>query len=244
MFAFTDPPCLTDRTSERARPVRVPRTVALLAVALLGLAGCGSRSASDAAGPLGPRHSAEATLAAEPTVSAAPSSTPVVVPTTTAAPTPVRAPAPAPAPAPLPSQPEVAQQLLAQINAWRADAGQAPLTMTAGLVASAHKHNLVMAAGCGLSHQCPKEPAFGDRIKNQGVAFTFAAENIGTGGRVAATTAAILAFAQRLNTGMHDEKPPNDGHRQNMLSARATRIGIDVVQDSKGNIWLTQDFAS
>lgn len=220
--------------------------VTLLAVALLGLVGCGSAPERDAAGSVAPHHSAEATLAAEPAVTAPPSPTPVAAPTTTAPPTPVHAPAPAPPPAPaqLPSQPEVAQQLLAQINAWRADAGQAPLTMTAGLVASAHKHNLVMAAGCGLSHQCPKEPAFGDRIKNQGVTFTFAAENIGTGGRVAATTAAILAFAQRLNTGMHDEKPPNDGHRQNMLSARATRIGIDVVQDSKGNIWLTQDFAS
>src|SRR6185369_12130110 len=146
MFALTDPSCLTDRTSPRRGRFAVPRmmtllAVALLAVALLGLAGCGGPPASDAAGSVGAHHSAEATLAAEPAVTAPPSPTPVAAPPTTAPPTPVHAPAPAPPPAPaqLPSQPEVAQQLLAQINAWRADAGQAPLTMTAGLVASAHK---------------------------------------------------------------------------------------------------------
>jgi uncharacterized protein YkwD len=212
-----------------------------LVVVVLGTGACSGPSGGDAASApssTGAGSSAGTTSPAGP--GTAPSPTPVAAPTTTKPPAPVHA----PAPAQLASQPEVAQQLLAQINAWRADAGQAPLTMTAGLVASAHKHNLVMAAGCGMSHQCPKELAFGDRIKKEGVTFTFAAENIGTGGKVADSTAAILAFAQRLNTGMHDEKPPDDGHRQNMLSPHVKRIGIDVVRDAHGNIWLTQDFAS
>jgi uncharacterized protein YkwD len=41
---------------------------------------------------------------------------------------------------------------------------------------------------------------------------------------------------------MFNEKPPNDGHRQNLLSKTFTHIGIDVVRDSHGTVWLTQDF--
>jgi len=43
---------------------------------------------------------------------------------------------------------------------------------------------------------------------------------------------------------MYKEKAPNDGHRRNILSRGFTLIGIDVVRDSKGTVWLTQDFAS
>jgi uncharacterized protein YkwD len=147
-------------------------------------------------------------------------------------------------PPPLPGQTDAATALLTQINGWRHDAGQPPLTMTPGLVASAHQHDLVMAAGCGMQHQCPQEAAFGDRIKAQGVSFHYAEENIATGGRVANTVAAITSFAQGMNAGMHDEKPPDDGHRTNMLSPQVTRIGIDVVIDATGHVWLTEDFAS
>jgi len=43
---------------------------------------------------------------------------------------------------------------------------------------------------------------------------------------------------------MYNEKPPNDGHRKNILSSGFTMIGIDVIRDDKGIVWLTQDFAS
>ena len=41
---------------------------------------------------------------------------------------------------------------------------------------------------------------------------------------------------------MYNEKPPGDGHRQNLLSASFAAIGIDVIRDSRGTVWLTQDF--
>jgi len=42
---------------------------------------------------------------------------------------------------------------------------------------------------------------------------------------------------------MLNEKPPDDGHRQNILS-NANIIGIDVLVDTQNQkIWLTEDFA-
>jgi uncharacterized protein YkwD len=57
-------------------------------------------------------------------------------------------------------------------------------------------------------------------------------------------TAAITAAAKGLDQSMFDEQPPDDGHRQNLLSSSFTHIGIDVIRDSKGKVWLTQDFTS
>jgi uncharacterized protein YkwD len=101
-----------------------------------------------------------------------------------------------------------------------------------------------MAGGCGLSHQCPGESALGDRETAAGVRWTAAGENIGEGGPVADTQAAIAQMAVRLTQSMLDEKPPDDGHRKNILSATFTHIGIAVFRDSSGTVWLTQDFSN
>ena len=141
-----------------------------------------------------------------------------------------------------------------------------------------------MADGCGLSHQCPGEPALGARETAAGVQWTAAGENIGEGGPVAATTVAsttvasttvasttvasttvasttvasttvasttvasttgaITAMATALTRDMLAEKPPDDGHRLNLLSPDFTPIGIAVYRGSDGTVWLTQDFAN
>jgi Cysteine-rich secretory protein family len=44
--------------------------------------------------------------------------------------------------------------------------------------------------------------------------------------------------------GMLNEKPPDDGHRKNILSSSFTHIGIAVFRDSSGTVWLTQDFSN
>jgi len=150
---------------------------------------------------------------------------------------------PKPTASPVPGSSAAANAVLAQINGWRTAAGLRPYTMLPGLIASAHKHNLVMIAGCGLSHRCPNEPGLGDRIRVQGVQWRSAGENIGDSGRHPDTTAAITAAAKGLNQAMFNEKPPDDGHRRNILSSSFTRIGIDVVRDSRGTVWLTEDFS-
>ena len=114
----------------------------------------------------------------------------------------------------------------------------------AGLDVSSGKHNQLMASGCGLSHQCPGEPSLGDRETAAGVHWTAAGENIGEGGPVAGTTAAIIQMAQTLTQDMLNEKPPDDGHRQNLLSSTFTHIGIAIYRGSDGTVWMTQDFSN
>ena len=137
-----------------------------------------------------------------------------------------------------------AAQVLALINQARSAAGLAPLTITAGLNSSASAHNSTMAGGCGLSHQCPGEPDLGARETAAGVHWTAAGENIGEGGPVANSTAAIAQMAVGLTQAMLNEKPPDDGHRRNILSSSFTHIGIAVYRGSSGTVWLTQDFSN
>ncbi len=136
------------------------------------------------------------------------------------------------------------QQVLALINQARAQAGLSAYTISSGLDTSAARHTSVMAGGCGLSHQCPGEPALGARESAAGVHWTAAGENIGEGGPVADTPAAIAQMAVGLTQSMLDEKPPDDGHRLNILSSAFTHAGISVYRDSSGTVWMTQDFSN
>ena len=133
--------------------------------------------------------------------------------------------------------------MLALINQARSAAGLAPLTVTDGLLSSSSAHNTLMADGCGLTHQCPGEPAIGQRETDAGVDWTAAGENIGEGGPVADTTAAIAQMAVLLTQDMLNEVPPDDGHRLNILSTTFTHIGIAVYRDASGTVWMTQDFS-
>ena len=137
-----------------------------------------------------------------------------------------------------------ADQVLALINQARSRAGLPVLTFSAGLEQSASAHNLTMANGCGLSHQCPGEPPIGTRETDAGVHWTSAGENIGEAGPEADSTAAIAAAAVRLTQDMLNEKSPDDGHRLSILSSSFARIGIAVHRTSSGTVWLTQDFSN
>ncbi len=143
-----------------------------------------------------------------------------------------------------PASGAAAAQVLALVNHARAAAGLPPLTITAGLDASATAHNATMAGGCGLSHQCPGEPDLGARETAAGVTSTGRGENIGEGGPEADNAAAIAQMAVYLTQNMLSEKPPDDGHRQNILSSTFTHIGIAVYRDASGTVWLTQDFSN
>ena len=137
-----------------------------------------------------------------------------------------------------------AGQVLALINQARAQAGLPAYSLSSGLGASSGAHNAVMIAGCGLSHQCPGEPSLGQRETNAGVHWTAAGENIGEGGPVADSSSAIAQMATRITQSMLDEQPPNDGHRENILSRTFRFIGITVTRDSHGTVWMTQDFSN
>ncbi|WP_194898658.1 sigma-70 family RNA polymerase sigma factor [Catenulispora pinisilvae] len=142
-----------------------------------------------------------------------------------------------------PSQADPADQVLAVINQARAGQGLPALTRSSGLDKSAAAHTSTMASGCGLSHQCPGEAGLGDRETAAGVSWTSAGENIGDGGPVSNTNAAIASMAVGLTNSMLAEQPPNDGHRKNILSSGFHHIGISVFRDSSGTVWMTQDFS-
>ncbi len=132
---------------------------------------------------------------------------------------------------------QAAQSVLTLINQERAGAGLPALIMSNALIQSAHKHNLAMLAAGQLSHQLPGEADLGTRITAQGVKWNMVAENIGYGFGNATQTAVSL------NQAMFAEKPPDDGHRQNILSSN-TLIGIDVIVNTQNSqVWLTEDFA-
>ncbi len=137
-----------------------------------------------------------------------------------------------------------ADQVLALINQARAQSGLPALTISSGLEQSSAAHNARMEDGCGLSHQCPGEPSLGARETAAGVNWTSAGENIGDGGPVPGTPAAIAQMAVNLTQDMLNEKPPDDGHRRNILSSSFHHVGITVAWDSSGTVWMTQDFSN
>jgi uncharacterized protein YkwD len=163
--------------------------------------------------------------------------------------TPARSPQPRPRPttrrpAPPPvTSGSVVQQVLAHINAARAQAGLPAYALSADLSTASALHNQLMINGCGMSHQCPGEGGIGDRFSAQGVRWTSAGENIGYGS-AGAGQSAIVRAADGLTDSMLAERPPDDGHRRNLLSSGFKRIGLSVVRDGKGLVWMTQDFVN
>ncbi len=161
----------------------------------------------------------------------------------TASPSHSTATASSPPPAQPPAAPDAAAQVLAVINQARAAHGLPPYTITAGLTRSAQGHNTAMDNGCGLSHQCPGEAPLGDRETAAGVQWGAAGENIGQAS-AGPDAQQIASAAVDLTHAMLNEKPPNDGHRQNILSSTFTHVGIAVFRDANGTVWLTQDFSN
>jgi uncharacterized protein YkwD len=133
--------------------------------------------------------------------------------------------------------------VLEHINAARTDAGLSALTLDTDLAKASAKHNQLMIDGCGLEHQCAGESGLGERFTAQGVEWTSAGENIGLGSS-GSSDADIIKAANGLTDSMLAEKPPNDGHRKNLLNTGFKRIGLSIVRDAKGITWMTQDFVN
>lgn len=139
---------------------------------------------------------------------------------------------------------KLAQQLLQKINQDRAANGKPAYAWEPKLQKSAALHDQVMAGGCGLNHVCSGEPQLGTRESNQGVQWNYAGENIGEGGPVQSDYNSQWSMVLQLHNSMMAEQPPDDGHRQNLLSSDFQRVGISIYVDAHGTLWLTEDFAN
>jgi uncharacterized protein YkwD len=125
--------------------------------------------------------------------------------------------------------------VFAAINQSRAAAGLPALRWSGGLSRSAHVHNLAMAAADQLSHQLPGEASLGTRVRQQGVSWSWVAENVGESPSLSTSGALGL---ERLMMG-------DAGHRGNILARSATMVGVGVVYDSVHHmLWMTEDFAN
>ncbi len=137
---------------------------------------------------------------------------------------------------------QLAQQLFNQINSDRAAEGLPAYTWNNTLAKGAYQHNVTMTTtGCGLEHQCPNEPDPCQRVTNEGVTWTACGENIGY---TSPYPDAWTAIKQKIEGGMLAEKPPDDGHRQNLLSRSFHQVGVAVLFDTKGVAWVTEDFTN
>ena len=129
------------------------------------------------------------------------------------------------------------QQLFTLINHDRAVLGRPALSWNAILAKCARAHSHLMASGCGLQHQCPGEPAPGTRITGEGVHWTSWGENISYYGGDGNYSNDIQKIEQMMiNEG------PGGYHYDNLMSTTFKQVGVGVGIDSKGYVWLTEDF--
>lgn len=113
------------------------------------------------------------------------------------------------------------------------------LRMNAALCRSARRHDIAMARANRMSHQLPGERPFTARIARAGYKWRTAGENVGWNGLVSRRGAVQLELL------MYREKPPNDGHRRNILNRGFRNAGVDIYVDAVHHkLWLTTDFGS
>jgi uncharacterized protein YkwD len=130
-----------------------------------------------------------------------------------------------------------ADAVLDELNGERANRGLPALKLNSKLVDSAHTHNLAMAKANTLSHQLSGEAALGSRVSGAGYEWSLVGENIAYNS--SQSESGVLA----LQKAMYNEKPPDDGHRENILNKNFVDVGIDVINDSvHDKVWLVTDF--
>lgn len=118
----------------------------------------------------------------------------------------------------------VEQAVLNLTNAERQKAGLQPLQIDNNLMNSARQKSTDMATKNYFSHTSPTYGSPFDQMKANGVSYRAAAENIAMGQR----------SAEEVVKAWMD----SPGHRQNILTASFTHIGIGY--DANGNYWTQQ----
>ncbi|SDO34555.1 Uncharacterized conserved protein YkwD, contains CAP (CSP/antigen 5/PR1) domain [Geodermatophilus sp. DSM 45219] len=145
---------------------------------------------------------------------------------------PAAAEAPAAAPAPLaqsaPADPSAEGQVLALVNAARAEAGCGTLTADSGLAAVARAHSADMRDRDYFSHTSPEGLSPFDRAERAGVDYS-RAENI--------------AFGQADAAAVMEAWLDSPGHRANILDCELTKLGVGVAEGT-GGPWWTQLFGA
>jgi uncharacterized protein YkwD len=160
-----------------------------------------------------------------PSANLVPTSTPIPTPSTTAM-------AEATVPGVTGVESELEQQVFDLVNAERAKARLAPLTLNPRLVTAAQIHARDMAALGVMDHDLSgvAQPSLVSRARYVGYKYNWLGENIASNYPDAASVVAAWMASS--------------GHRANILNPNLTDGGIGVGRDAQGVLYFCQEFAS
>ncbi|HEY7993305.1 MAG TPA: CAP domain-containing protein [Candidatus Eremiobacteraceae bacterium] len=136
----------------------------------------------------------------------------------------------------------VRTQLIALLDEHRNEQGVGPLGIDPRAQAAAQAHALDMARDGVLRHVDPDGRTPFDRYHAQGGHCRFYAENVAWYGLADASRAALSSAIEKLDSQMMAERPPDDGHRANIVSPIYDSVGIGIAV-GPGGIFLTEDFS-
>lgn len=119
-------------------------------------------------------------------------------------------------------------EILALVNAARAENGKRGLQCDPLLTRSARLHAEDMCAQNYFSHTSKDGRSMGDRIRAEGVQYRAIGENIAKG-----QSSSLAAHTSWMNS---------PGHRANILSDKYDRLGVGHAQCASGRYWV-QNFA-
>lgn len=139
-----------------------------------------------------------------------------------AAPEPVATPAPAPPPPAAPTA-ATADRLLQLVNEARSGAGLAGLSVNSRAASIAAGHSLAMAQRGDIFHN----PAYLTAATRSSLGARALGENVAMNGSVEAAHQRLMA---------------SPGHRANILNGAFDAVGMAVVRDAGGTLFITQNF--
>lgn len=119
-----------------------------------------------------------------------------------------------------------AEQVVKLVNEERAKHGLSPLTIDKSVESAALVRSKEIEKS--FSHTRPNGSSFSSALKEQGVSFMGAGENI--------------AWGQKSPEEVMQGWMNSEGHRANILNAKFTKIGVGYYQNSNGTNYWTQLF--
>jgi uncharacterized protein YkwD len=120
-----------------------------------------------------------------------------------------------------------AQQAFSLLNADRAKSGLPPLRISAALSALAEVYAQDMINRSFFSHTNPQGQSPFDRMRQAGIQYGYAGENLAINVSVPEAEQAFMN---------------SPGHRANVLSSHYTQVGVGVRHSSNGSVYVVQEF--
>ena len=124
-------------------------------------------------------------------------------------------------------EPSLEEQMLELINKERASRGLKPLAADPDLLPVARAHSTDMFTRGYFSHYTPEGEDPFQRMKDAGVRFRTAGENL-----------ALAPTLQLAHTGLMN----SPGHRANILNPNFGRVGIGIMSGGRRGIMVSQEF--